>query len=66
MPAWYALETTPANTLGHWHYVEYATGEKELYDLAADPWELDNHAGNPADAAVQSALAARLAELRSS
>jgi hypothetical protein len=25
-----------------WTYVRYATGEEELYDLAADPFELEN------------------------
>jgi arylsulfatase A-like enzyme len=45
-------------------YVEYATGEKELYDLQADPWELDSKAGDPAYAAIESDLAARLARLR--
>jgi arylsulfatase A-like enzyme len=45
-------------------YVEYATGERELYDLAADPDELDNLAGR-ADPALLDSLAARLARLRS-
>jgi arylsulfatase A-like enzyme len=34
----------------------------ELYDLTADPWELTNLAGNAAYQAVQSWLAARLAQ----
>ena len=25
-----------------WTYVEYGTGERELYDLARDPYQLDN------------------------
>jgi arylsulfatase A-like enzyme len=46
------------------------TGEKELYDITgvygpADPYELENRAGQPAYAAVQAQLAARLAELKS-
>lgn len=53
-PAWWALRTTPQNPDGLWHYIEYATGEKELYDVsngpcyswrvgqAGDPCELDN------------------------
>jgi N-acetylglucosamine-6-sulfatase len=53
-------------------YVELIeTGEKELYDLtgvigAADPYELDNRAGQAAYARVQAQLAARLAALKSS
>jgi N-acetylglucosamine-6-sulfatase len=46
-------------------YIEtVGTGEVELYDLAADPYELENVAGEPAYAAIQAALAARLAVLR--
>ncbi len=53
-PAWWAIRTTAQNPLGMWHYIEYATGEKELYDLSGgycynwkvgdpgDPCELDN------------------------
>lgn len=43
-----------------WKYVEYATREKELYDEVHDPYELTNHANDPAYAAVQSDLAAKL------
>jgi N-acetylglucosamine-6-sulfatase len=50
-------------------YIEYAAGKnngfKELYDLQADPYELQNAASNPAYAAIRVALAARLANLRS-
>ena len=46
-------------------YVENGTGEIELYDLEADPFELTNLHGNPAHAAAEAALAARLAALRS-
>jgi arylsulfatase A-like enzyme len=35
-------------------------GDHELYDLIADPWELDNRHGDPALANVQSALCERL------
>jgi N-acetylglucosamine-6-sulfatase len=45
-------------------YAEYGNGEKELYDLATDPDELNNVAGQPAYAALQGSLAARLAKLR--
>lgn len=44
-------------------YVEYETGERELYDNPADPWQLDNRAGSAAYAAEQARLAARVAEL---
>ncbi len=47
-------------------YTEYVTNERELYDLAADPFELQNQAGNPAFATVQAALAERLQQLRGS
>lgn len=60
---WTALRTTHASSLGLWHYVEHSTGEKELYDLDVDPWEMENIHGSPAVAAVEAALAARLAEL---
>jgi N-acetylglucosamine-6-sulfatase len=45
-------------------YVEYATGERELYDLVTDPHQLDNLAGRPESALVEAELAARLAYLR--
>ncbi len=45
-------------------YIERDTGEKELYDLDSDPYELQNRAGDPSYAAAQSALAADLAGLR--
>jgi N-acetylglucosamine-6-sulfatase len=46
-------------------YVENLTGEVELYDLETDPYQLQNQAANPAYDAVEAALAARLASLRS-
>jgi N-acetylglucosamine-6-sulfatase len=50
-----------------WLYARYSTGDEELYDLAADPFELESRAGAPDYAEVQDALAAalrRLAECR--
>jgi N-acetylglucosamine-6-sulfatase len=49
-------------------YVELDTGEKELYDLAGvvgppDPYQLENRAGQPLYAQVQSSLATKLAAL---
>ena len=46
-----------------WTYIEYGTSERELYDLARDPHQLDNLI-ETADPAVVAALAARLADLR--
>jgi N-acetylglucosamine-6-sulfatase len=45
-------------------YVEYATGERELYDLHNDPFELVNLAGDPSVAQVEQTLADELAEIR--
>ena len=44
-------------------YVEYGTGERELYDLQADPHQLHNQA-ETADPVLLEALAMRLAELK--
>jgi plastocyanin len=38
-------------------YIQYSTGEQELYDLGADPYEIPNLAGQPAWAKVQAQLA---------
>lgn len=47
-----------------WKYVSYpSTGDVELYDLASDPYELDNRARDPAYASIVSALKLRLEEL---
>lgn len=45
-------------------YVEYATGEKELYDLSADPYELENLAGSGAAPEIEAELSARLESLK--
>jgi N-acetylglucosamine-6-sulfatase len=37
-------------------YANYGTAEQELYDLRSDPFELQNQAGNPIYAPVQTAL----------
>jgi N-acetylglucosamine-6-sulfatase len=47
-----------------WLYVEYATGDRELYDLHADPLQLRSRHDAPSLAGVRADLAARLAELR--
>ncbi len=53
---WLAIRTTPQNALGLWHYVENQSGFIELYDEAADPWELHNIAGLPGHDALKQAL----------
>lgn len=61
VPPWVALRTD------RWKYVEYATGERELYDLEDDPFELDNRVAGPrvADAErTAERLAARLGGFR--
>ena len=45
-------------------YVEYANGERELYDLRSDPDELVNVAGDPAQAGMLAQLDARLEVLK--
>jgi N-acetylglucosamine-6-sulfatase len=45
-------------------YVEYASGARELYDLATDPYQLRSRHADPAYASVRSNLAARLARMR--
>ena len=47
-----------------WKYIEYITGEIELYDLVNDPYEMDNLAGNPEYQDRLDELAAQLAELK--
>jgi N-sulphoglucosamine sulphohydrolase, C-terminal len=53
-------EDPPLNYLGvrtdRYLYAEYGTGEQELYDLRADPFELQNAATNPAYSAVKGSL----------
>lgn len=88
VPSWYAVATTSSSPLSavgcegsalgtcRWHYVEYGTGERELYDVSngpcwewrrgqpGDPCELENRAGDPTYAAIEGALRRRLAELK--
>lgn len=45
-------------------YLEYVTGERELYDLERDPFELDSRHADPAYAGVRAALEPALAALR--
>ena len=47
-----------------WKYTEYVSGETELYDVVADPFELNNLTADPTHAALKAELAARLRQLR--
>lgn len=47
-----------------WFYAEYKNGDRELYDLQNDPYELRSLHADPASAAVRQDLAQRLARLR--
>ena len=44
-------------------YIEYKTGERELYDLDEDPYELQNVADNAGYERIRARLALRLAKL---
>jgi arylsulfatase A-like enzyme len=41
VPAWSAVRTT------RWLYVEYRSGQREMYDLKRDQWQNDNVIGDP-------------------
>lgn len=63
VPPWWGLRTADLT------YVEYATGEREVYDLTgllgpADPFQLDNRLRDPSYAAALVELAAMLERLR--
>jgi N-acetylglucosamine-6-sulfatase len=47
----------------HYKYVEYANGDRELYDLRKDPYELQSQHANPAYDALKTSLAVRLHRL---
>lgn len=47
-----------------WKYVEYVTGETELYNLNADPYELTNRTGNAGLASLKTKLANKLHSLQ--
>src|SRR5438093_7329259 len=44
----------------HYKYAEYANGDRELYDLRKDPYELQSEQANPAYDTLKASLAARL------
>ena len=45
-------------------WVEYETGERELYDLKVDPYQLESRHADPAYEALRTELSQRTAELR--
>jgi N-acetylglucosamine-6-sulfatase len=47
----------------NYKYAEYANGDRELYDLRKDPYELQSEHANPAYDAIKASLAARLHNL---
>jgi N-acetylglucosamine-6-sulfatase len=58
IPEFYAVRNND------WKYVEYSTGEKELYDLQNDPYELENIADQLEYTEIQKQLKMRLDELK--
>jgi arylsulfatase A-like enzyme len=63
---WYTYTgvSTQAVRAGDWSYIEWSTGERELYDLASDPFQMTNLSGEAAHKPTIDQLAARLAALR--
>jgi arylsulfatase A-like enzyme len=62
---WYSYTriTTNAVRFGPWSYIEWSTGELELYDLKTDPYQMTNLSTDPSKAKVMAELRARLAAL---
>lgn len=58
IPEFYAIRNS------QWKYVEYSTGEKELYNLINDPYELDNIADQLEYSEIQSQLKIQLDALK--
>ncbi|MGZ8631066.1 MAG: sulfatase family protein [Actinomycetota bacterium] len=56
-PTYCAIRTTTHK------YIRYSTGEEELYDLVADPFELQSRHADPASAALKAQLRAQLQAL---
>jgi arylsulfatase A-like enzyme len=59
-PPFEAIRTTSRHPLGRWHYIEWGTGERELYDSVNDPWELTNLAKGDDHDEILAQLAADL------
>jgi N-acetylglucosamine-6-sulfatase len=45
VPAWSAVRTT------RWLYIEYRSGQREIYDLKRDPWQMNSVIDDPRQAA---------------
>jgi arylsulfatase A-like enzyme len=60
IPQWWQIRTP------EFAYIELATGERELYDLVADPYQLDNVVEDPGYAGDVDVLAATLDSYRAS
>jgi arylsulfatase A-like enzyme len=58
IPEFYAVRNS------QWKYVEYVTGETELYDLKNDPYELVNVTNDPSYIDIKLELQKRLEELK--
>lgn len=58
IPEFYAVRTV------EWKYVEYSTGETELFDLKNDPYELDNVMNFPEYANIKAELKKKLDQLK--
>src|SRR5437867_9735026 len=63
--------TIPTNALvkgefngATWKYVEYVTGETELYNLDTDPFELTNVTNDTGNATLKATMAGRLHQLQ--
>jgi arylsulfatase A-like enzyme len=61
LPAWVPTYCGIRST--RYTYVQYRTGEEELYKLNTDPYELNNLAGHAAQAATIDAMRTRLRQL---
>ena len=63
-PAFKDLAGVKAIRTERYLYAEYDTGERELYDLPRDPFELESRHASPAYVAIQAQLANRLHQLQ--
>ena len=58
VPAYVGFRTT------EWKYIEYETGERELYNLMDDPYEMENLASKPQYETLMQELLTRIHEIR--